>query len=57
MYVRFAFSLHNQTMLIMFNIFIGFDEPILARRLIAKFWPDCAIQDTSMKFGTIVVHD
>ena len=23
----------------------------------AKFWPDCAIPDTSMKFGTVVGHD
>ena len=29
----------------------------LARRLRAKFWPDCAIPDTSMKFGTVVDHD
>ena len=29
----------------------------LARRLRAKFWPDCAILDTSMKFGTVVDHD
>ena len=24
---------------------------------IAKFWPDCAIPDTSIKFGTVVDHD
>ena len=30
---------------------------VLARRLRAKFWPDCAIPDTSMKFGTVVDHD
>ena len=30
---------------------------ILARRLRAKFWPDCAIPDTSMKFGTVVDHE
>ena len=30
---------------------------LLARRLRAKFWPDCAIPDTSMKFGTVVDHD
>ena len=30
---------------------------IIARRLRAKFWPDCAIPDTSMKFGTVVDHD
>ena len=29
----------------------------IARRLRAKFWPDCAILDTSMKFGTVVDHD
>ena len=29
----------------------------VARRLRAKFWPDCAIPDTSMKFGTDVDHD
>ena len=29
----------------------------LAKRLRAKFWPDCAIPDTSMKFGTVVGHD
>ena len=29
----------------------------VARRLRAKFWPDCAIPDTSMKFGTVVDHD
>ena len=28
-----------------------------ARRIRAKFWPDCAIPDTSMKFGTVVDHD
>ena len=28
----------------------------IARRLRAKFWPDCAIPDTSMKFGTVVDH-
>ena len=30
---------------------------LLARRLRAKFWSDCAIPDTSMKFGTVVGHD
>ena len=29
----------------------------LARRLGAKFWPDRAIPDTSMKSGTVVDHD
>ena len=29
----------------------------IAMRLRAKFWPDCAIPDTSMKFGTVVDHD
>ena len=29
----------------------------VAKRLRAKFWPDCAIPDTSMKFGTFVDHD
>ena len=29
----------------------------IAVRLRAKFWPDCAIPDTSMKFGTVVDHD
>ena len=29
----------------------------IARQLRAKFWPDCAIPDTSMKFGTVVDHD
>ena len=29
----------------------------IARRLRAKFWPDCAIPDTNMKFGTVVNHD
>ena len=33
------------------------DRHGLARRLRAKFWPDCAIPDTSMKFGTAVDHD
>ena len=33
------------------------DRLTLARRLRAKFWPDCAIPDTSMKFGTVVDHD
>ena len=32
--------------------FIG----ITARRLRAKFWPDCAIPDTNMQFGTVVDH-
>ena len=32
-------------------------EQLLARRLRANFWPDCAIPDTSMKFGTVVDHD
>ena len=27
------------------------------RRLRAKFWPDCAILDTSMTFCTVVDHD
>ena len=31
--------------------------PRIARRLSAKFWPDCAIPDTSMKFDTVVDHD
>ena len=30
---------------------------LIARRLRVKFWPDCAIPDTSMKFGTVVDHD
>ena len=29
----------------------------IARRLRAKFRPDCAIPDTSMKFVTVVDHD
>ena len=29
----------------------------IAKRLRAKFWADCAIPDTSMKFGTVVDHD
>ena len=29
----------------------------IARRLRAKFWPECAIPDTSMKFSTGVDHD
>ena len=29
----------------------------IARPLRAKFWPDCAIPDTSMKFDTVVDHD
>ena len=32
-------------------------DNLIARRLRAKFWPDCAILDTSMKFGTVVDHD
>ena len=32
-------------------------KPLVAKRLRAKFWPDCAIPDTSMKFGTVVDHD
>ena len=31
--------------------------PTIAGRLRAKCWPDCAIPDTSMKFGTVVDHD
>ena len=34
-----------------------FFAPEIGRRLRAKFWPDCAIPDTSMKFGTVVDHD
>ena len=30
---------------------------VIAGRLRAKFWPDCAIPDTRMKFGTFVDHD
>ena len=30
---------------------------LLARRLRAKIWPDCAFPDTSMKFGQVVDHD
>ena len=30
---------------------------MIARRLRAKFWPDCAIPDTIIKFGTVVDHD
>ena len=30
---------------------------VVARRLRAKFWPDCAIPETSMKFGTVEDHD
>ena len=30
---------------------------LLAKRLRAKFWADCVIPDTSMKFGTVVDHD
>ena len=30
---------------------------LIAKRLRAKFCPDCAILDTSMKFGTVVDHD
>ena len=30
---------------------------LIAKRLRAKFWPGCAIPDTSMKFGTVVDHD
>ena len=30
---------------------------VLARQLRAKFRPDCAIPDTSKKFGTVVDHD
>ena len=33
------------------------DLVLIAKRLRAKFWPDCAIPDTSMKFGTVVDHD
>ena len=32
-------------------------KPPIARRLRVKFWPDCAIPDTSMEFGTVVDHD
>ena len=35
------------------TLFLAF----IARQLRAKFWPDCAIPDTSMKFGTVVDHD
>ena len=37
-----------KTLFSLFNIY---------RRLRAKFWPDCAIPDTSMEFGTVVDHD
>ena len=30
---------------------------MIARRPRAKFLPDCAIPDTSMKFGTVVNND
>ena len=36
---------------------VGLISVCIARRLRAKFWPDCAIPDTSMKFGTVVGHD
>ena len=35
----------------------SFSVMIIAKRLRAKFWPDCAIPDTSMKLGTVVDHD
>ena len=30
---------------------------LIAKRLRAKVWPDCAILDTSKKFDTVVDHD
>ena len=30
---------------------------LVARWLRAKIWTDCAIPDTSMKFGTVVDHN
>ena len=41
-------------------IFFGLSQNwaiLIARRIRAKFWPDCAIPDTSMKFGTVVDDD
>ena len=35
------------------NLYYG----LIARRLRAKIWHDCAIPDTSMKVGTVVDHD
>ena len=32
-------------------------QNVLARRLRAKFLPDCAIPDTNMKIGTVVDHN
>ena len=29
----------------------------IARRLRAKFWPDCAIPDTRLNFGTVVDYN
>ena len=48
---KMAESLKHLKESFIFSIFL------LARRLRAKFWPDCAIPDTSMKFGTVVDHD
>ena len=30
---------------------------LIVERLRAKFWLDCAIPDTSMKFGTLIEHN
>ena len=43
--------------MITYDMVISRETGQLARRLRAKFWPDCAIPDTSMKFGTVVDHD
>ena len=36
---------------------IQVSDTLIARRLRSKFWPDCAITGTSMKFGTVADHD
>ena len=52
LFIRFGSKLYRQ----IFGIPMG-TNCALARRLRAKFWPDCAIPDTSMKFGTAVDTD
>ena len=47
-------------MLVIFSNVLKTIHPLeiaLARWLRAKFWPDCAFPDTSMKFGTVEDND
>ena len=40
-----------------FHVLFAQTTTLIARQLRAKFRPDCAIPDTSMKFGAVVDHD